>query len=364
MPTKARVVVLPMEQSSLNIEEVTLPDPGPTQVVIKQFASGICHSQLHQINRPNRKRNLLLGHESTGVVLKAGSEVTYVKEGDSVLVTWVPRDITQSGTPPERATLDVPAGHAISENVFTWADHTLIDEQYVIKVDSKLKTDVTAIIGCAVITGAGAVISTAGVKEGETVAIFGVGGVGLCAVAAAKKVGASKIIAVDISNEKLEFAGKFGATDFINATREDPVEVIRQLTVQTDKFTFQQTPVTGVDYAFDCIGIKQTMEQIAPVCRTGHFGVCKGGTAVLVGVPQENVELSAIALLLNETQYVGSFAGSCVPARDIPTFVNWYEEGHLDLEALITARYSLDQINEAVTALNNGQISGRAIIEF
>lgn len=363
MPTKARVAVVPQEMAPLVIEEVDLPDPGPDQVVIKQFASGICHSQLHQIHR-KRRSPVVLGHESTGVVLKAGSDVNHVKEGDSVMVTWVPRDSANASAPPKRIKLEVSGGLAESENVFTWADHTIASEQYVIKVDSNLKKDVTAIIGCAVITGAGAVIATANVQAGESVAIFGVGGVGLCAVAAAKKAGASKIIAVDLTDEKLEFAGKFGATHFVNAAKEDPIKAIHDLTTHQGKYTFFQAPVSGVDYAFDCIGVKQTMEQIVPACKTGHFGACKGGTGVLVGVPGTNVELSAIDILLNEKSFIGSFGGSTSPDRDIPTFINWYQQGELDLDAMVTARYTLDQINQAVEALDTGKISGRAIIEF
>ena len=363
MPTIARVAVVPQEDKPLVIEEVELPDPGPNQVHVKQFASGICHSQLHQIHR-QRTNPVILGHESTGIVLKTGTNVKHVKEGDSVMVTWVPRDAENAAAPPDRMKLEVSLGLAVSENVFTWADNTLADEQYVVKVDSSLKKDVTAIIGCAVITGAGAIVCTANVQEGESVAIFGVGGVGLSAVAAAKKVGASKIIAVDITDEKLDFAGKFGATHFVNAAKEDPIEAIHQITAHEGKYTFFKQPVSGVDYAFDCIGIRKTMEQIVPACRTGHFGACKGGTGVLVGVPGTPVELSAIDILLNEKSFVGSFGGSTAPDRDIPTFIKWYQEGDLDLDAMVTARYSLDQINDAVRALNNGEISGRAIIEL
>ena len=212
MGTPARVVVLPKEQAPLRIEEITLPDPGPNQVVVKQYASGICHSQLHQIHRP-RKNPIILGHESTGVVLKKGSQVDHVKEGDTVMITWVPRDAANTTAPPEGITLEVSDGTArAGESVFTWADNTIADQQYVVKVDPNMKKDVTSIIGCAVMTGAGAVIHTAKVQKGDSVAIFGVGGVGLSAVVGAKIAGAGMIIAVDLSDEKLAFAKKFGAT--------------------------------------------------------------------------------------------------------------------------------------------------------
>ncbi|HEX7036791.1 MAG TPA: zinc-binding dehydrogenase [Pseudomonadales bacterium] len=363
MGTPARVVVLPKETSVLRVEEVELPDPGPTQVVIKQFASGICHSQLHQMHRP-RQSPVILGHESTGVVMKTGSDVRHVQEGDTVLVTWVPRNAAAASAPPVRATLQVSDGLAQSENVFTWADHTLADEQYVVKVDAGIRTDVTSIIGCAVMTGAGAVINTAKVQPGQSVAIFGVGGVGLSAVVGARVAGAEPIIAVDLSDEKLEFARRFGATHLINASREDPVQAIHELTRRDGQFTILHTPVSGVDFAFDCIGIRQTMEQIVPACRTGHFGARDGGTAVLVGVPMTPVELNAMDVLLNEKHFIGSLGGSCAPDRDFPRFLEWHDNGDLDLDALVTARYSIDQINDATAALEAGRISGRAILEF
>ncbi len=363
MGTPARVVVLPKDTSVLRIEELELPDPGPTQVVVKQFASGICHSQLHQMHRP-RTSPVILGHESTGVVLATGRDVTHVREGDTVLVTWVPRNAVAATAPPVRATLQVSDGLAESENVFTWADHTLADQQYVVKVDPGIRTDVTSIIGCAVMTGAGAVVNTANVQPGQSVAIFGVGGVGLSAVVGARVAGANLIIAVDLDDAKLEFAKRFGATHGINASREDPVQAIHALTGHDDQFTIFHSPVSGVDYAFDCIGIRTTMEQIVPVCRTGHFGARAGGTAVLVGVPTTNVELNALDVLLNEKQFIGSIGGSCAPERDFPRFLEWQENGDLDLDALVTARYTLDQINEATTALEQGKIAGRAILEF
>ena len=211
MTTTARVVVLPQHSSELEIETLELPEPSAEQVVVKQFASGICHSQLHQIHRP-RQSPVILGHESTGVVTKAGSAVTHLAPGDMAMVTWVPRNIQSESKPPVAAQLEVSEGIAKSQNVFTWADHTIADQQYVVKVDPNVDKDVTAIIGCAVMTGAGAVINTANVQKGESVAIFGVGGVGLSAVVGARMAGADPIIAVDLDDQKLAFAKQFGAT--------------------------------------------------------------------------------------------------------------------------------------------------------
>jgi Zn-dependent alcohol dehydrogenase len=364
MPTRARVVVVPQGTGPLEVQEVQLPDPGPYQVVVKQFASGICHSQLHQMHRP-RQNPVVLGHESTGIVLAIGKEVRHLKEGDHVMVTWVPRDGENTTRPAEAVSLELPGGStARTGNVFTWADNTIADEQYVVKIPRDTRTDVTAIIGCAVMTGAGAVYYTAGVTRGQSVAIFGVGGVGLSAIAAAAVVGADPIIAVDLDDAKLDFARKFGATTGVNASQVDPVAKIRELTTSATERNMLGLPVAGVDFAFDCIGVRQTMEQILPAARSGVLGRSSGGTAVLVGVPTTPVELSAADLLLNEKKYIGSIGGSCRPDRDFPMFLRWYHEGDLDLDALVTQRYSIDQINEATDALHHGKIAGRAIIEF
>lgn len=364
MPTPARVIVLPADDGPLKVVDVELPDPAPHQVIVKQYASGVCHSQLHQMHTP-RQSPVVLGHESTGIVLQIGSAVTHVKEGDTVMVTWVPRDANAATRDPDRAELKLADGStAVSQNVFTWADTTIADEQFVVKVDANIEKEVTSIIGCAVMTGAGAVENTAAVKEGDSVAIFGVGGVGLSAVVAAKKLGANPIIAIDLDDEKLAFAKEFGATHTINAGATDPVAAIKALTTHPDRSTMFEGPVSGADFVFDCIGLKQTMEQIVPAVRSGHFGAEPGGTAVLVGVPMTSVELNATDMLINEKKFIGSIGGSCSPDRDFSKYLEWYAEGSLNLDAMVTARYSIDDINEATRALAAGEIAGRAILVF
>ena len=364
MPTPARVIVLPADDGPLKVVDVELPDPAPHQVIVKQYASGVCHSQLHQMHTP-RQSPVVLGHESTGIVLQIGSAVTHVKEGDTVMVTWVPRDANAATRDPDRAELKLADGStAVSQNVFTWADTTIADEQFVVKVDANIEKEVTSIIGCAVMTGAGAVENTAAVKEGDSVAIFGVGGVGLSAVVAAKKLGANPIIAIDLDDEKLAFAKEFGATHTINAGATDPVAASQALTTHPDRSTMFEGPVSGADFVFDCIGLKQTMEQIVPAVRSGHFGAEPGGTAVLVGVPMTSVELNATDMLINEKKFIGSIGGSCSPDRDFSKYLEWYAEGSLNLDAMVTARYSIDDINEATRALAAGEIAGRAILVF
>jgi Zn-dependent alcohol dehydrogenase len=353
MPTRARVVVCPVGPGPLRVEPVALPDPGPHQVVLRQFASGVCHSQLHQLRRPARAAPLVLGHEATGVVLARGARVTHVREGDRVLVTWLPRDLAGAGREVAPFALGLPDGTAATvPTVFTWADHTLADEQFVVRLPDDAPTDVTAVIGCPVMTGAGAVYHTAGVRAGQSVAVFGVGGVGLAAVAAAAVVGAGPIIAVDVTEAKLAFARRFGATAGVDAAAGDPVERVRELSGG------------GVDVALDCLGAPATVQRALLATRPGVHGRRPGGTAVLVGEPQAPVELDVRALLLGERTYKASVGGSCRPERDFPMFLRWYREGRLDLDALVTRRYPLEAINEATAALARGEILGRAILEL
>ena len=365
MSTEARVVVVPQEQGEpLEVIDVSLPDPGPHQVVVRQFASGICHSQLHTIHNP-RQAPAVLGHESTGEVVAVGESVTDLDLGDTVMVTWVPKNQTQARRQVDFTGLELPDGRvATSINVFTWATHTIADEMYVVKVPDDIDQEADSIIGCAVITGAGAVLHTAGVKQGDSGAIIGVGGVGLSAVAAAAHLGADPIIAIDLDAEKLDFAKQFGATHGLNAREVDVVEATRALTPVTGQFDIVRQPISGVDYAFDCIGHASTMKQVSELVRSGEFGQSKGGTAVLVGVPQTPIELDSRHMFMGERSYICSLGGSCEPSEDLPRFIEWHRNGTLDLGALVTQRYAIDEIGTAVDDLENGRVAGRSILVF
>ena len=364
MLTPARVAVVPEGDGPIRIESVTLPDPGPDQVVVKLFASGICHSQLHEIHGP-RAADVVLGHEATGSVVAAGERVTHVVAGDTVLVTWIARTNEPAGRRPEPATaLQASGRRAVSQSVFTWADHTLADALYVLKLPDAAPRDVTAIVGCAVMTGCGAVLNTARVSAGRSVAVFGAGGVGLCAIAAARVLGAEPIIAVDLDEAKLATARRHGATETVNASRVDPVERIRELTPSDGLVDMLGLPVAGVDFAFDCIGTPQTARQIMPSAHGKALGSDDRGMAVMVGIPRESIPVEALDLVVHEKRLTGSIGGSCKPERDVPIFLDWFEHGDLDLDSLVSRRFVLDEINEAVAALAQGQIEGRAILEF
>jgi Zn-dependent alcohol dehydrogenase len=198
------------------IDEIELPDPGPTQLLVKHFASGICHTQLHTLHNPQAKVPTLLGHESTAVVMAAGQQVRGIKEGDHVLLSFMPRPLPGGERP------DLPLVRIRGQEVrasgasSTWSEHAVVDQAFVLPLDPTVATDVTAIIGCAVTTGCGAVLNSARVRPGDSVVVFGAGGVGLCAIQAAANVSASPIIAVDVTDEKLAFARRFGASHAID----------------------------------------------------------------------------------------------------------------------------------------------------
>jgi len=222
--------------------------------------------------------------------------------------------------------------------------------------DNDVATDVTSIIGCAVMTGAGAALNAAQVRPGNSVVIIGAGGVGLSVVQACANLSAYPIIVVDLSDEKLEFAKKFGATIGINARSEDPVARVREL--MGGELT------SGVDFAFDAIGIGQTMEQILHMARARQPGERDGGVAVLVGVPHGQTPTLPMHMLFGGKIYRGAPGGCSTPDRDFPLLVRWFKEGKMPLEDMVTRRYRLEQINEACDALARGEIAGRAIVVF
>jgi Zn-dependent alcohol dehydrogenase len=336
----------------LILDELELPDPAPDQVLVKVLSSGVCHSQLHQMHNPALGRPLLLGHEGTGIVQQTGRDVTHVKEGDTCIITWVPREPVR-GLPRWPPMGGMYRGEKAHGHVYTWSEHVLTSGTLVVPIPDEHPKDLSCIVGCAVLTGAGAVINTAKVRAGESVAVFGVGGVGLSAIAAAALTGAYPVIAVDLTEDKLEFAKRFGATHTVNASGNvDPVEAIRDLTGG------------GVDYAFDAIGVRQTCEQILSATRSGGMGADNvGGLSVLIGVPPKEMTVNPSLFMHGQRRYCGSL-GATYPDRDFPMFLRWHQEGKFPLDQLVTRRYKLSEINEACGDLGRGEILGRAIIEF
>jgi Zn-dependent alcohol dehydrogenase len=242
-------------------------------------------------------------------------------------------------------------GQAVPAGPATWTEYTLLSERLVVPLDKEVATDVTSIIGCAVLTGSGVILNTLGVRVNESVAVFGAGGVGLCAIAAAHIVGAYPIIAVHVSDDKLAFAQRFGATHGVNAAHGDPVQAIQALTDG------------GVDYAIDALGgAHPGADRVRRAA--GTIGLKPGGTACLVGAVQELGRIDVEELRITQRTYTGTRGSLCRPDRDFPIFVRWYKRGQLDLDALVTQRYTLEQINDAVEDLSGGRIHGRSLITY
>jgi Zn-dependent alcohol dehydrogenase len=363
MSTKGLAAIFVEPKKPLVVDQVEFPDPGSDQVLVKLFASGVCHSQLHTMGRPprpGRRLPALLGHESTGIVVARGRDVCHVKEGDRVITTWVDRD--NSKTPQRRVDHALNdheqytatwQGREVSHSAATWAEYALASERVVLPLPADLPTDVTAIVGCAVMTGAGAIINTLRVHSGQSVAIFGAGGIGLCAIAAASIVDAYPLIVVDVNAEKLAFAKRFGATHVFNPNETDIVQAIKDLTGG------------GTDYAVDAVGLPQTQEQILRCVRPGYSGMNRGGTALLVGITPPDAKATLdTSLFVGNRSFTRTSGGDCRPERDFPIFLRWYREGKLKLDELITNRYKLEQINQAVDDLEHGRILGRGILMF
>ena len=349
MKTRAAIQIAPGDQ--LLVDELEVPEPRADQVIVKLYSSGVCHSQLHQMENDGLPRPLVLGHEGTGIVAQVGRDVTHLREGDHAIVTWVPR------TPVRGRPAVQPSGITYHEepvhgSTYTWGEDVLISGDHVVPIPKDVPTDISCIVGCAVLTGAGAVLNTAKVRPGESVAVYGVGGVGLCAVRMAAILEAYPIIAVDLTDEKLQLAQEFGATHMVNASKGDPVEAIQEITNG------------GVDYAFDAIGLKITNEQILPSTIGGGPGADNhGGMAVLIGLPGWDITIDSRLFVTHQRQYRGSL-GATYPDKDFAMFLRWYQEGKFPLDKLVTRRYKLDDINEACDALKAGEIAGRAIIEY
>ncbi|MXW86756.1 MAG: zinc-binding dehydrogenase [Boseongicola sp. SB0673_bin_14] len=347
---KTRAAIQLARGEPLIVDELDLPDPRPDQALLQMYSTGICHSQIHEFT-DLRARPTAFGHEAAALVMKVGKDVTRVKEGDHAIVTWV-RDVPLPFGAEDENCGATYKGSPIPWPHHTWSEHAVISEGYLVPMSKDDPTDLSSIIGCAVLTGCGAIIHTTRVRPEQSVAIIGMGGVGLSAVAAAAMSHASPVIAVDLHADKLDLAIEFGATHTVDASIDDPVEAILELSAG------------GVDFAFDAVGARPVTEMIHKMTRPGGYGADNfGGTAVLIGVPGKEMSLNPLEFLCKQGSFITSF-GASFPDKDFPMYLRWHREGKLPLDKLVTDRFRLDQINEASDALIAGKIRGRAIIEF
>jgi S-(hydroxymethyl)glutathione dehydrogenase/alcohol dehydrogenase len=357
-----KAAVLEEVPGALVIDDVTVGSIGPNDVLIRTTAAGLCHSDLHFIEGSYPcALPVVLGHESAGVVEAVGDQVRYVQPGDHVItcvsgfcgacrycLSGRPNLCDQSGLDgaPVKPRL-TRRGEIVDQfaGLASFAEQLLVHERLLVKIRADMPLDRAALIGCGVTTGVGAVINTAGVRPGETVAVIGCGGIGLNAIQGAAIAGAGRIIAVDRVTAKLALATDFGATDTVDATSTDAVLAVLDLTSG------------GVDHAFEAIGLAATAQQAFAMLRNG-------GTATVIGmIPMgERVEIDGFQFLL-EKRIQGSNMGSNRFRIDMPQYVDWYLAGKLKLDELVSAVIPLEQINDGFGRLRSGEVA-RQLVTF
>ena len=357
-----KAAVLREVNQPLEIEDVQLGNPGPREVLVRTAAAGVCHSDLHFQNGSYPYfLPTVLGHESAGIVEAVGSDVTYVQPGDHVITCLsafcghcefcLTGHMSLCQEPELQRGADEPPrlstnGEFIAQflNLSSFAEYMLLHEHAIAKIRKDMPLDRAALIGCAVTTGIGAVIHTAAIEPGATIAVIGCGGVGLSCVNGAAIAGASRIIAVDTTPSKLDLARKFGATDTVDASAGDPVGAVRELSNG------------GVHYSFEAIGLKSTTEQAWKMIRNG-------GTATVIGmIPVGTMVEIHGPEFLREKTLQGSNMGSNRFRVDMPRFVDFYLAGKLHLDDMISSRIKLEDVNDALQQLETGEVARNVII--
>lgn len=365
--TRAGAPIPYAESRPLQIVEIDLAPPGPGEVLVRVVAAGLCHSDLSIINGDRQRRTpIVLGHEAAGIVEALGEGVTDLALGDHVILVFVPSCGSCSPCAEGRPVLCEPAaaanvagtllgggkrmsyeGQSIDHFVglSAFAEYAVVSRRGVQKIDPELPLEVAALFGCAVMTGVGAVVNTSQVRPGQSVAVIGLGGVGLSALMGALAAGASRVVAVDLMDEKLAIAKSLGATDLINAGSDDAVDQLRELTGG------------GVDHALEMVGSAKALEFAYRVTR-------RGGTTVTVGLPasSQNLMTPVWHLVAEERTLKGSYLGSCVPRRDIGRFISLYRNGRLPVDRLLTGTLKLEQINEGFDRLHRGEAIRQVIL--
>lgn len=345
MNTKAAVLCRIKEP--LMLESLEVPELRRGQVLVKIAYSGICHSQLNEIRGLKGEDRFLphtLGHEGSGIVEAIGAGVKKVKIGDRVVLTW----IKGSGIDVPAAVYKREDGSSVNSGaISTFLTKAVISENRVVKIPEALSLKEAALLGCAIPTGAGIVINTANVSRGKKIAIFGMGGIGLSVLLAAKIKDASTIIAIDISEDRLKQASLLGATHALNAKKESVVEGIMKITDNK-----------GVDYAVESAGKKEAMEM-------AFKSVCdKGGLCIIAGniLHGDTIQIDPFDLIKGKC-IIGTWGGETQPDRDIPTYAEWVLSGKLDLKKMICRVYKLEKINEAIEYMEKDAV-GRVLVDM
>ena len=363
-----KAAILEAPATDLVVDRIDIQEPRSGEVLVRLAASGVCHSDLHIVHgTQTTPLPSVLGHEGAGSVEAVGPNVTSVKVGDHVVLSWTPycgrcvfclsgqpnlcsmvAATMSQGTLMDGTSRLTRSGKPVYHYSFisSFAEYAVVPESGCIVIEPDIPLDKAALVGCAVMTGVGAAINTARVQPGSVVAVIGAGGVGLNAIQGSRLAGAASIIAIDVNPAKLARARTFGATHVINSAEVNALAAVREL-----------TKGIGADYTFEAVGRPETMRQCWEMARSG-------GTVVMIGISPEGSELSLPAnrVVREERRLLGSFYGSARPHIDMPMILNLYMAGKLMLDELVTHRFSLEQINEAVHSLESGEAIRPVII--
>ena len=345
----------------VTVETVLVPDPGPGEAVVDVQACGVCHTDLHyREGGISDDYPFLLGHEAAGTVSAVGAGVTDVAVGDYVILNWRavcgvcracargrPWYCFDTHNATQRMTLADGTALSPALGIGALAEKTLVASGQCTKVDPEAPAAAAGLLGCGVMAGIGAAINTGGVTRGDTVAVFGCGGVGAAAVAGAALAGARTIVAVDVDHRKLGAARHFGATHCVNAREEDPVAAVR---AATGGF--------GADVVIEAVGRPETYKQ-------AFYARDLAGTVVLVGVPtpEMRLEMPLLDFFSHGGALKSSWYGDCLPSRDFPMLIDLYKQGRLDLDRFVSATIGIDQVEEAFAAMHSGDVL-RSVVVF
>jgi S-(hydroxymethyl)mycothiol dehydrogenase len=360
MAYEVKGVVARSKGAPVTVETIVVPDPGPGEAVVDVQACGVCATDLHyREGNINDEFPFLLGHEAAGVVSAVGEGVTNVAVGDYVVLNWravcgqcraclkgEPQYCFATHNAAQKMTLIDGTELSPALGIGAFVEKTLVHSGQCTKVDPAAPPTAAGLLGCGVMAGVGAAINTGGVRRGESVAVFGCGGVGDAAIAGAKLAGATTIVAVDLDDRKLEWAKKFGATHTVNSKETDAVEAIKGL-----------TGGFGVDVAIDAVGHPKVFEQ-------AFYARDLAGRVVMVGVPAPDmtIELPAIEIFGRGGAIKSSWYGDCLPSRDFPLLIDLYLQGRFPLDQFVTEAIGLDDVEEAFDNLRQGEVLRSVVV--
>ncbi|MCQ9163844.1 S-(hydroxymethyl)mycothiol dehydrogenase [Arthrobacter sp. STN4] len=360
MVHKVQGAVVLSKDAPVTIETILVPDPGPGEALVDILTSGVCHTDLHyKQGGINDDFPFLLGHEATGVVSAVGPDVTNVAPGDRVILNWravcgtcracakgQPQYCFNTANATQKMTLEDGTVLSPALGIGAFIEKTLVAAGQCTKVDADVDPAAAGLLGCGVMAGLGAAINTGGVKRGDSVAVIGCGGVGSAAIAGAALAGATTVIAVDRDPRKLEMARTLGATHTVNSSEQDAVAAIQEL-----------TGGFGADVVIDAVGRPETYKQ-------AFYARDLAGTVVLVGVPTPDMqlELPLLDVFGRGGSLKSSWYGDCLPSRDFPMLIDLYKQGKLDLDAFVTERITINDVEAAFTKMGEGSVLRSVVV--